>query len=262
MSSLSNKGEEKMIEFEIDVELFSNIMAAVSTIRKEPTMIFDTAGVAIVTMNEVKTLQLQCVLKKSNFVTYDVDQRYKVSFDISTLSSLFRAAQGVLMVTIKGNLCSFMLPSKYGFKSFEVPLLGEFEPTLSPKLSYESECKIDLGSLEEIVSDARKVDSEFIRCSVSGNDIEIRLKGTKGDTRTMIERGKGLIYSKFEENSKCVFGRDILEDLLKVPSYFTSITNMEFAKRLLPIRFTHQVPFDGKLIQYIAPIDDKEVYKE
>jgi len=251
-----------LIELEVDAKLFSDVMAAVSTVKKEPTMVFDTAGMAIVTMDEAKITQLQLILKKSNFETYDVDQRYKVSFDISSLSSFFRSPQGNLMVTIKGNLCSFMLPSRYGFKSFEIPLLGELEPTLTPKLSYESECKIDLGSLEEIVGDAKRIGSELIRCFVSGNDIEVLLKGDKGEARMMIERGKGLIYSKFEENSKCVFGVDTFENLLKVPSYFTSITDMEFAKRLLPIKFTHQVPFDGSLIQYIAPIDDKEVYKE
>lgn len=251
-----------IIEFEIGVELFSKVLDVVSSLKAEPTVVFDPEGVAIVTMDSAKVILLQFVIKKSVFEEYYVDERYKASFDVETLAGYLRGTKGVGTFNLERELV-FMIPAKYGFKTFTIPLLAEYEASLVPsKIPYESRCKIDLGSFDEAIKDAKKVDSEFIWFYVAEDGLDAVTKSEKGKSRSTIEYGKGIIKAEFTEKSKFVVATKNFDIVVKLGLPFTSMVLTEFSEKLLPIKFDFQVPFEGQMRAYLAPINDPDEFKE
>lgn len=249
-----------MIEFEIDADLFSKCLDAMAVINNEPAIIFEPAGVSIVTVRSDTVILAQLQLRASEFEVYDVgDKRTKVSFNTEALQKYMRGAKGVAMITIDQSKVTLMLPSKYGFKTFDNPLLGELPSTLVPKkLEHDSTCKIEIGALQETVKDASILDSEYIRFEVNDNDLDAIIKGDKGTARNCIEEGKGIIKSQFNSNAKFSVIAINFAEAIKVGSSFTNIVKFSFSQQLVPQWFDFQVPFDGILGAYLAPLVDVE----
>ncbi len=247
-----------MIEFEIDADLFSKCLDAMAVINNEPAIIFEPAGMSIVTVREDQVVLAQLSLRASEFEVYDVgDKKTKVSFNTDAIQKYMRGAKGIAMITIDQSQVTLMLPSKYGFKTFDNPLLAELPSTLVPKkLEHDSTCKIEVGALQETVKDAGILDSEYIRFEVNDNNLDAIVKGDKGTARNCIEEGKGIIKSKFNTNAKFSVIAENFAEALKIGNAFTNILKFSFSQQLVPQRFEFQVPFDGILGAYLAPLVD------
>lgn len=252
-----------MMELEINAELLQGVLEATSAVVKEPTLVFSENGMSIVSFDDSRVAMVQLGLRKSEFEVYDVgEKKQKISFDARLLANYLKGAVGTTMLTVEKHKIDLMIPSKYGFRTFEVPLLAETGTTRVPKLVLDSRCKLDLGGLQSVVRDAEKVGAEFCKFTVSNNDLDIKLKGDRGTASSILEVGKGVIESQFTTNSKFITTLLWLKDALKVGAPFTNIALFEFSEKLFPCKFTYQVIFDGHLMLYIAPIDDPGVYKE
>jgi len=252
-----------MMEFEIDARVLDRVLDATAVIGDEPTLVFSEAGMSVVSFDEAKVVLVQLGLRKSEFEVYDVNEKtQKISFDTGLLASYLRGAEGTAVLTVVKHKIDLMIPSKYGFKTFEVPLLAEVGSTRVPKIDLESRCKLDLGGLQSVVRDASKVKAMNCIFTASDDNLSVRLDGEKGSANCMLEIGKGLIASQLTPNSKFVISYGWLKDVLSVGALFTNIVLFEFSEKLFPGKFTYQVPFDGNLMLYVAPIDLKEVYGE
>lgn len=251
-----------MIEFEIDAHLFSKALGAVSTINKEPAIIFEPLGMSIVALSEDQVHLIQLSLKASEFDVYDVeDKKHKICFDTDPLQKYMRGAKGSAMITIdtKKNQVTLMLPSKYGFKTFDTPLLFDLPSTLAPtKIPYDSICKIEIGALMESVKDATMLSAEFIHFEVNDDSLDAVIRGDKGTARNTIEEGKGIVKSGFGTNSRFDVVASNFSMAVRAGEAFTNIVRMSFAEQLVPVRFEFQVPFDGVLGTYLAPVIDPE----
>lgn len=251
------------IELEINANLMQRVLEATSVVVKEPTLVFSETGMSIVSQDMSGTAMVQLGLRKSEFEVYDVNERkQKISFDVGLLASYLRGAEGTAMLIVVKHKIDLMIPSKYGFKTFEVPLLGDVGTTRVPKIKLDSRCKVDLGGLRSVVRDGEKVAAEYCKFTVSDDNLNAEFKGEKGSASSMLEIGKGVIESQFTTKSKFVTTLEWLKDVLSVGTPFTNIALFEFSEKLFPCKFTYQVPFDGYLMLYIAPIDDKAVYPE
>lgn len=251
------------MEFEINAGLMQRVLEATSVVVKEPTLVFSEAGMSIVSQDIAGTAMVQLGLRKSEFEVYDVNERkQKISFDVGLLASYLRGAEGTATLAVEGHKIDLMIPSKYGFKTFEVPLLADIGSTMVPKIKSDSRCKLDLGGLRSVVRDGEKVAAEFFVFTVSDDNLNTELKGDKGSASSILEVGKGVIESQFTTKSKFVTTLVWLKDVLNVGTPFTNIALFEFSEKLFPCKFTYQVSFDGHLMLYIAPIDDKAVYGE
>jgi len=250
-----------MIEFEIDAYLFSKALDAVSTINKEPAIIFEPLGMSIVAPSADQVHLIQLSLKASEFDVYDVEEkRHKICFDTDPLQKYMRGVKGNVMITIDKSQVTLMLPSKYGFKTFDTPLLVDLPSTLTPsKIPYDSICKVEIGALLETIRDAGILDSEYIWFEVNDDNLDAVIKGMKGTARNTIEVGKGIIKSGFGANSRFAVIAKNFSIAVRAGEAFTSIIRMSFAEQLVPIRFEFQVPFDGVLGTYLAPVIDPEV---
>ena len=250
-----------MLEFEIDANLLQRVLEATSVIVDEPTLIFSENGISIVSFDDGKVALVQLGIRKSEFETYDIGEKtQKISFDVGLLASYLRGADGLAMLTVVKHQIELMIPSKYGFKTFEIPLFADLGTTKVPKLKLDSRCKLDLGGLQSVVRDADRVVAQNVIFRVSDDDLDIQLKGEKGTATVSLELGKGLISSQFTTQSKFIIATEWLKDALKVGSPFTHVTKFEFSEKLFPCKFTYQVQFDGYLYLYIAPIVLEEVY--
>jgi len=258
-----------MMEFEIDAGLLQRVLEATSVVIKEPTLVFGGTGVSVVSFDEARVALIQLGLRKSEFEVYDLGEeqemsisKQKISFDAELFASYLRGADGTAAFTVEKHKIDLMIPSKYGFETFEIPLLAETGETRVPKITLDSRCKLDLGGLQSVVRNADKVKAENCIFVVSDDDLDAKLKGDKGSANNMLELGKGVVASQFITNSKFVISLAYLRDVLSVGTSFTNIALFEFSEKLFPCKFTFQVAFDGNLILYIAPIDDPEVYGE
>jgi len=260
LSPLQNVGSvKKMIEFEIDASLLSKALDAVTTINNEPAIIFEPAGLSIVAMDSFKVILVQLSLKASEFHVYDVeDKRQKICFNIEGLQKYMRGANGTAMITIDQQV-TLMLPSKYGFRTFDTPLFAELPQTLAPsKLPYDTICKIETSALTEIVRDAGIIDSDFIRFRVNNDNLDAIIKGEKGSAVNSIEENKGIIHSKFAENAEFVTATKNFNLALKVGTMFTNIVRMSFSEQPVPMKLEFQVAFDGVLSSFLAPVIGQE----
>ena len=248
------------MEFEIRAGLLQKLLEAAAVVIEEPTLLFSEKGMVIVSFDEAHVFLLQMGVRKSEFEVYDVEGKQRICFDAGILSSYLRGAEGTAMLTVDKAKIDLMLPSKYGFKTFEVPLFAETGVTRVPKIELDSRCKVDLGALRSVVRDAERVKAEYCRFLARDEGIEVVIKGEKGNAKNMLELGKGIIDSELTTKSKFIITLLSLKDILKVGSLFTNVVLFEFSEKLYPCRLTFQVPYDGNLIMYIAPIDDKEVY--
>lgn len=258
-SPRKDSGENRrMIEFEIDANLFSKCLDAMAVINNEPAIIFEPAGVSIVTVRPDQVVLAQLQLRASEFEVYDVgDKRTKISLNTDALQKYMRGVKGIAMITIDQSQVTLMLPSKYGFKTFDSPLLGELPSTLVPKkLDHDSTCKIEVGALQGTIKDASIVESEYIRFYVNNNHLDAIVKGDRGTSTNTIEEGKGIIKSQFNSNAKFSVVAENFAEALKVGSAFTNILKFSFSKQLVPQWFDFQVPFDGTLGAYLAPLVD------
>ncbi len=248
-----------MIEFEIDAFLFSRALDAVSTISKEPAIIFEPAGMSIIATRGDQVVLLQLSIMASEFEVFDVgEKRSKICFNVDALMKYMRGVKGSAMLSVESHQISLMLPSKYGFKTFDTPLLVELPSTLVPKelKGYDSFCKIEIGSLQEAIRDAGILDSEYLRFEVNDNNLDAIIKGDKGTARNSIEEGKGILKSQFNTNVKFSVVTVNFAEAVNAGKAFTNIIKMSFSSQLMPQRFEFQVPFDGKLLTYLAPLVD------
>ena len=245
-----------MIEFEIDANLFSRALDAVSTINREPAIVFEPAGMSIVAPSGDQVHLIQLGLRASEFDVYDVEEkRHKICFDIEALQQYMRGIKGSAMITVDNNQVTLMLPSRYGFKTFDTPLLIDLPSTLTPtKLPYDSICKIEIGALLETIRDAGILSSEYIMFDVNDDSLDAIIKGEKGTARNTIEEGKGIIKSGFGTNSKFAVIAKNFSLAVRAGEAFTNIVRMSFAEQMIPIKFDFQVSFDGMLGTYLAPL--------
>jgi len=252
----------EMMEFEINAGLLQRVLEATAVVIDEPTLVVSDAGISVVSLDEAKVVLVQLGLRKSEFRVYDIGEKtQRISFDTGLLASYLKGAEGTAVLTVEGHKIDLMIPSKYGFKTFEVPLLAETGSTRVPKIDLESRCKLDLGGLQSVVRDGDKVKAANCIFTASDDNLDVRLDGEKGSANNMLEIGKGIIDSQFTTNSKFVISLEWLKDVLRVGAPFTNIVLFEFSEKLFPGKFTFQVPFDGNLMLYVAPIDLKAVYK-
>lgn len=244
-----------MLEFEIDARLFSRALDAISVIRAEPAIVFEPAGMSIVTTDEAQIVLTQLSIRASEFDVYDVgDKKSKICFDIESLMKYMRNVEGQAMIAIDRKV-TLMLPSKYGFKTFDSPLLAELPPTLAPtKMPHDSLCKIEIGALREALRDASILSCELLRFSVNDDNLDIVIAGEKGTARNSIEEGKGIIKSSFASNARFTVTDKYFKMAIDSGAMFTNIVKMSFAEQMLPIKFDFQVPFDGVLMTYLAPV--------
>ena len=246
-----------MIEFEIDALLFSRALDAVSTISKEPAIVFEPAGMSIIATRGDQVILLQLSIMASEFEVFDVgEKRSKICFNVDALQKYMRGVKGSAMLAIQDTMITLMLPSKYGFKTFDTPLLVELPATLVPKAlkGFDSFCKVEIGALQEVIRDAGILDSEYLRFEVNDNNLDAVIKGDKGTARNSIEEGKGILKSQFDSNTKFSVVTVNFAEAVNAGKAFTNIIKMSFSQQLLPQRFEFQVPFDGTLISYLAPL--------
>jgi len=256
-----------MIEVEINSKMLKGICDAVSAITEKPAFVFQPVGLSVVSLDESKVMLGNLGLKKQVFDTYDVPDIQKVSFDPKELGKHLTNPAGTTMLSIqnveygdKENRLDLMIPSRYGFKTILIPILGEIEPSMVPKsMPYNSTCKIDLGALEAAARDADRVGSEFCRFSIGDeNELVVNLKGDSSQVITVLEDSKSIIHKKFDPEAKFVLSKAYLSDAVRIGKNFTNIAKMSFGTEIMPILFDYQLNFEGTFKIYIAPVIVKE----
>ena len=256
-----------MIEFEIDSNVLSAVCDAVSVVSNNPAFVFQEAGLSIVALDGAKIILANVGLKKSVFNTYDVPSTQKVSFDTKELGKHLSGSSGSTMITIKNmeygdkeNRLDLMVPSRYGFKSIFIPILGEVEPSMVPSaMPYDSFCKVDIGGLDQVAKDADKVSTEYCRFSIGEeNQLVAKLVGDNSTVINVLEDSKAIICKNFNPEAKFVLAKEYLADAVKTCKFFTNVTKMSFGSAIMPVMFEHQLNFDSLFRIYIAPITNIE----
>ncbi len=255
-----------MIEIEIQSSILKSICDAITIVTTgdaQPVFIFQKEGLSIIALDESKIMLANVGLRIPVFEAYDVKKTHKVSFDTKELGKHLTNPAGTTMLTIKTveygdkeNKIDLMVPSRYGFKSVEIPILGEIEPSMVPKkMPYDSSCKIDLGALGEVAKDALKVDTPYCRFSIGDeNELVAKLIGANATVIDVLEDSKAIIAKKFNPEARWVMSEPYLKDAVNIGRCFTNIAKVSFGTELIPIQFEYQLNFDGYFRIYIAPV--------
>jgi len=255
-----------MIEIEIDSAILKSFCDAVTIVtgnNSQPVFMFQPDGLSIVALDGAKIMLANIGIRRPVFVEYDVKKVHKVSFDSKELGKHLTDPVGTIMLTIKtmeygdnDNRIDVMVPSKYGFKSVEIPILGEIEPSMVPKkMPYDSVCKLDLGALEGVVKDANRVDTVYCRFNIGDeNELVAKLNGASSKVINVLEDTKAIIAKKFNPEANWILSKDYLDDAVKIGKCFTNIAKLSFATELIPILFDYQLNFDAYFRLYVAPV--------
>lgn len=252
-----------MIEIEVESKLLKRICDAVAIITDEPAFVFQSSGLSVVCLDPPKIMLGNFGIKKSVFEVYDVPDTQKVSFSPKELGKHLTSSAGTTMLSIKSvdygddeNRLDLMIPSRYGFKTILIPLLGEVEPSMVPKsMPWSSSCKVDLGALEGVARDAVKVGTGYCRFSIGdGDELVARLNGENAQVINVLEDVKSIICKQFDPEAKFVISEGYLADAVRIGKIFTNIVKMSFGTELVPIMFELQLNFDAMLKLYVAPV--------
>jgi len=255
-----------MIEIEIESRILKQVCDAITIVTEpnsQPVFIFQEGGLSIIALDESKIMLANVGLRRPVFDEYDVKKVHKVSFDTKELGKHLVNPAGTTMLTIKTmeygdkeNSIDLMVPSRYGFKAVEIPILGEIEPSMVPKkMPYDSMCKLDLGALDEVVKDAARVDTPYCKFSIGDeNQLVANLNGASSKVINVLEDTKAIIAKNFNPEAKWVMLDDYLKSAVQIGKCFTNIAKVSFGTELIPILFEYQLNFDAYFKIYIAPV--------
>lgn len=255
-----------MIEIEIDSKILKQICDAITIVTNpdsNPVFIFQEEGLSIIALDPSKIMLANVGLRKPVFETYDVKKVHKVSFDTKELGKHLENPAGTTILTLKtteygdeANRIDLMVPSRYGFKTVFVPILGDIEPSMIPKkMPYDSYCKIDLGALGGVARDALKVDTPYCRFSIGDeNELIAKLKGDNSSVTTVLEDMKAIIAKKFNPEAKWILSDGYLKNAVSIGKCFTNIAKVSFSASMIPILFEYQLNFDAYFRLYVAPV--------
>jgi len=237
---------------------FKNAMNAIATLIDEGTFLIDAEGLKLRAMDPSRIAMVDFMWGRSVFDEYEApEEGTKLCLNIDELLKLLKKAKkdesielsldeatGRLRVTLRGRYT----------KSFTIPRLetaGEEMPG-ELKIPFDVRITLDADELKRAIAEASVV-ADFVKMRADGGKLVLSAEGEVSSATIEFPRDcEAVIDFDVKAESVATFDASMLEKMLKAGSALADMVTVEFSTNK-PIKLDFRLPYEGKLIFYLAP---------
>jgi len=237
---------------------FRNALAAIGTLIDEGTFVIDGEGLKLRAMDPSRIAMVDFMWGRSVFDEYEApEEGVKLCVNIDEFQKLLKKATkgesielsldqatGRVKLTIRG---------KYT-RSFTVPRLetvGEEVPG-ELKIPFDVRITLDADELKKAITDASLV-GDFVKFSADSEKLTLLAESDVSSATIEFPRTcEAVIDFEVKEPSTAMFDVGMLQKMLKAGSALADVVVVEFSTNK-PIKLDFRLPYEGKLIFYLAP---------
>jgi len=237
---------------------FKNALAAIGTLIDEGTFVIDPEGLKLRAMDPSRIAMVDFMWGRSVFDEFEApEEGTKVCVNIDELQKLLKKATKGESVELSldeatGRL-KVVMRGKY-VKSFTIPRLeavGEEVPG-ELKIPFDVKITLDADELKRAITDASLV-GDFVRFSADNDKLSLTAESDVSSANIEFPRTcEAVIDFEVKEPSTATFDTGMLQKMLKAGSELADVVTLEFSTNK-PIKLDFRLPYEGKLIFYLAP---------
>ena len=237
---------------------FKNVLAAIGTLIDEGTFVIDQEGMKLRAMDPSRIAMVDFMWGRSVFDEFEApEEGLKLCVNVDEVQKLLKKvtkgesielsldqATGRLRLTVRGRYV----------KSFTVPRLetaGEEVPG-ELKIPFDVRITLDADELKRAITDASLV-GDFVRFSADNEKLTLTAESDVSSATIEFPRTcEAVIDFEVKEPSTATFDTSMLQKMVKAGSALADVVTIEFATNK-PIKLDFRLPYEGKLIFYLAP---------
>ena len=237
---------------------FRNVLAAIGTLIDEGTFLIDAEGVKLRAMDPSRIAMVDFMWGRSVFDEFEApEEGTKICVNVDELEKLLKKATKGESVELSldpstGRL-KLVIRGRY-VKSFTVPRLEVPEEEVPGELKIPFDVRITLDSdeLKRAITDVSLV-GDFVRFSADGEKLTLTAESDVSSATVEFPRTcEAVIDFEVKEASTATFDTGMLQKMVKAGSALADVVTLEFATNK-PIKLDFRLPYEGKLIFYLAP---------
>lgn len=238
--------------------LFKSLLSSLSTVIDDAIFNLKKEGISLKAIDSSKVVAVHLFIAETAFEDYVCENDNKICFSIKEVCALLKSTKNREPIDF-----SYSEESN----KFEIKVFGEYErhfviPTFSfteeeeiplPQISFNTKFRIVNQCFRNIVEDISTV-SEEVNITSFNDKIVFMGMSEKGEVNlTLSLNSESLLNLALIEESESKYGIKLLSDIVKASLDASEIATIEFSTAL-PIRIDFDLPNNGKLIYYIAPM--------
>ena len=239
-----------------DARLWKNLLSAVSTLIEEADVHTSEEGIRLRAMDPSHVAMVDLEWTKMAFDDYNCDKSTTIRINIDSMLRLLRRIKSSETLEMTFNeetkKMTFTLRGKIT-KKFIMPTLtptGEEVPT--PKITFSSKIKIAVGSLREIMEDAKTV-SDHVKLETKTDRLLVNASSELSSASIEVDKeSNALLEIDVKENAVATYNLNYLTEMVKAGSALSETAIAEFSTNM-PIKIEFEISQKGKLIYYLAP---------
>jgi len=237
---------------------FKNALAAIGTLIDEGAFLIDPEGLKLRAMDPSRIAMVDFMWGRSVFDEYEApEEGIKVCVNIDEVQKLLKKAAKNESIELALDEASgrlkLVIRGKYT-RSFTIPRLeamGEEVPG-ELKIPFDVRITLDADELRRAVADASMV-GDFVRFSADNDKLVLAAESDVSSATIEFPRAcEAVIDFEVKEPSTAMFDVGMLQRMLKAGSALADVVVVEFSTNK-PIKLDFKLPYEGKLIFYLAP---------
>ena len=237
---------------------FKNALDAIGTLIDEGTFLIDPEGLKLRAMDPSRIAMVDFMWGRSVFDEYEApEEGIKLCVSVDELKKLLKKARKdesleLSLDTSTGRL-KVIMRGRY-VKSFTIPRLevaGEEVPG-ELKIPFDAKITLDAGELKKAIADVSLV-GDFVKFSADNERLLLTAESDVSSASVEFSRtSEAVIDFDVKESSAATFDTSMLEKMVKAGSALADVVTLEFSTNK-PIKLDFRLPYEGKLIFYLAP---------
>lgn len=236
-----------------DNKIMKNAFESISRIVDEATIIFDTEGMRLTTLDRSHITFISLDFKKTLFDEYQCTTPEHACIDVNEFMKVLKKCKSndILRLSVdEGNL--IIIFDGDATRKFKLRLIDEeYEPQVPPKISHPCNIQIPIDVLADALNDM-DLFSERVQFMIDENYFIISADGAFGDAATKYLHGENIL-----EVARSSFTIEKLKDIMK-SSKFTNTVEIGLGNDI-PLILTLTLPSKDGMLQYlIAPRIEQE----
>ena len=225
--------------------IFKESFDSISRIVDEITLIIDTEGLKLTTLDRSHTTFIIMELDKTVFDEFECTTPEKICIDVNEFMKVLRNVKSndILRLNVdEGNFIVTFIGD--ATRKFKLRLIdNDYEPQVPPKISHPVKISIPSTILTDALKDM-SIFSDKLQFLINENYLHIRSDGEFGDTNTEYLHGENILTTACS-----TFGIDKLTDILR-SSKFSNEMELELGDDM-PLKLTLKLPTGDGILQYL-----------
>ena len=241
------------------VTYFANVVKLLGTINEEMTLDVGPEGISVISMDPSHVAMIDLNLKNSAFGEYEVEEAFKLSFDIGELKKRLDAIEAKKeLVNIRHDIPNSKLvlevkdPETKRRREMSIKLLDPLDEEVpKPKIQFNGNIRILLDDIDRAIKDAQMV-SEHISIYAKPEKI-LSFIGTGDLGDSLLEINDPLSFKiNSDDELRATYTIKYLADYVNAIKPFTPVLTMEMSTDM-PVKFTIDSPQNLDCDFYLAP---------